>query len=133
MSSITGVSNSVITTPASVPEAPAAAIAAPTVIDSLVVADKDVWGAKLANGRRIDTSDGISTAEGKILVGLFGTNPQDFLKKLLTDSKNGTPVKFEKTFVERHIGKITVTVEANDGKLTATGKFKAFKKASLKS
>ncbi len=57
--------------------------------------DKDVYEpTRTAAGERIDTSDGISEAEGAALAQLAVENSVDFLQKLSADSENGTEVRY---------------------------------------
>lgn len=88
--------------------------------------DAQVWSAKIGS-RSLDTADGIDGWERKALLKSAQKSPQEFLQRLLADSKNGTPVKLDFTR-ELGIGVLKVRFEAVDGKFETTASIDVFNK-----
>jgi hypothetical protein len=87
-------------------------------VDGKPLADLDVWGLTIGEGKRkVNTADGVDPEEAKALIDLAEKKPQEFMQRLNADSANGTPIKVEHKQDIPGIGKGWARFDVNKGKV----------------
>lgn len=90
--------------------------------------DAKVWSLKIGSkARGVDTSDGIDGWERRALLQTATKSPQEFLQRLLADSKNGTPVSFNMVR-ELDVGVLRIAFKADGGQFDTTATIEVFNK-----
>lgn len=82
--------------------------------------------------RPLDTGNGVGQAEMKVMAKLAAMDPEKFMKVLLADSANGTPVKLEYRGEIWNAAMLDVKSSVENGKAEVTAKIEIFDSVIMK-